>query len=219
MKKQRDRFKAWFARWRGVRTSDEEAAVMAFADAYDAAVQSGELSPDQLATIINAANSSRALLWINATELLADLALRWEIAAQAIAEMFASRQSHVRFAALCCLLAKTPVSLSNRLLRNGLIDKSSRVRWKAAQKIGDFERTELLTELEAAFLAETNSDARAEMDLNLRLLRDGYIVKPSTPSRFEVTVRIKNGIRTGYVSEEEMQVKGIDVVTRELRNR
>jgi HEAT repeat protein len=219
MGKQRDRFEAWFARWRGVRTPDEEAAVLAFADAYDAAVQSGKLSPDQLATVVDAASSPRALLWMNATELLADLAIRWEIAAQVVAKMFASRQSHIRFAALCCLRADTPMKISNGLLRNGLIDKSSRVRWKAAQKIGDLERNELLPELEAAFSSEKNAKARREIELHLRLLRDGHIVKPSTPSGFDVTVRIKGGILSGHVTREAMQEKGIDAIAAELRSR
>jgi hypothetical protein len=105
------------------------------------------------------------------------------------------------------------------LLRGGLTDKSSRVRWKAAQKIGDFERKEILPELEAAFSRETDSKARGEIELHLRLLRDGHIVKPRKPSGFDVTVRVKNGIRSGYVTEEAMQEKGVDAVAAELRRR
>ncbi len=219
MGKQRERYEAWFARWRGIRTAEEEAAVFAFADAYDAAVESGKLSSEHLMTVVNAASSPRALLWMNSTELLGDLAVRWEAAAQAVAEMFTSRQSHIRFAALCCLLPMTSIEVADSLLRSGLTDKSSRVRWKAAQKIGIFERKKMLPELESAFLRETNAKARAETELNLRLLRDGYIVKPNASSGFDVTVRIKNGISSSYVTEETMHSKGIDVIVADLRAR
>ena len=96
--------------------------------------------------------------------------------------------------------------------------RNSRVRWKAAQKIGDFERNELLPELAAAFSSETNAKARAEIELELRLLRDGHIVKPSKPSGFDVTVRIKDGICSGHVTAEAMQEKGIDAIAAEMRN-
>jgi hypothetical protein len=112
MGKQRDRFETWFARWRGVRTPEEEAAVLGVADAYDAAVESGKLSADRLSKVVDAASSPRALLWENATELLAGLSVRWESAARAITEMSQSRQSHVRFAALCCLLPDTPAVIT-----------------------------------------------------------------------------------------------------------
>jgi hypothetical protein len=133
--------------------------------------------------------------------------------------MFESKQSHVRFAALCCLLPNTPGDITHRLLRGGLSDKSSRVRWKAAQMVGDFERKEFLPELEAAFSRETNLKARGEIELHLRLLRDGHIVKPSEPAGFYVTVRVKNGISSGYVTEEAMKEKGVDAVAAELRSR
>jgi hypothetical protein len=219
MGKQRDRFEAWFARRGGVRSPEEEAAVLEFADVYDAAVESGNLSRDRLAKSVNAASSPRAVIWMNATELLADLAVRWDIAAQAVAEMFASKQAHVRFAALCCLQPKTPAAVTDRLLRGGLADKSSQVRWKAAELVGTFEKKELLPQLEAAYAAERNSKARASIDLVLRLMRDGHIVEPSAPSGFYVTVRIKSGIRSGYVTEESMREKGIEVVAAELRSR
>src|SRR5258706_6661383 len=98
-------------------------------------------------------------------------------------------------------------AITHRLLRNGLTDRSARVRWKAAEKIGTFERKELLPQLQAAYASETNSKARAEIEFELRLLRDGYIVEPSTPSGFDVTVRTKNGICSGYVTDDVMREK------------
>jgi len=217
MDKQRDIFETWFARWRGVRTPAEEAAVLAFADAYDRAIESGNLQPEQLNEVVAAASSSRALLWKNAVDLLARLAVRWEAALDAVETMFASKQSQVRFAAICCLRADTPVIVANRLLLQGLTDKSSRVRWMAAQKASDFDRKELLPHLEAAFSIENNAKARRSIDFHLRLLRDGYIVENSTPAGYYFTVRIKDGIVSRYVTDEAMKTNGIDAIAAEMR--
>ncbi len=217
MGKQRTRFEAWFARWRGVRTPQEEAAVLEVADAYDGINKTNLLTPAQLAVIVRAASSPRALLWMNAIELLSDLTTRWEAATGAAAEMFASRHSHVRFAALCCVNRDMAIGVANRLLRGGLEDKSSRVRWKAAEKICDLDRKEFLPQLEGALLREKHPKARASIEFDLRLLRDGYIIRPGSPSGFNVTVRVKDGISSSFVTDEIMQAKGVDAVAAELR--
>jgi hypothetical protein len=217
MGKQRERFESWFRRWRGVRTRQEEAALLKVADAFDAAVASDELTAKQLKIVVQAASSARALLWMNATELLGAMAVRWTIAADAVVQMSANRQSHVRFASLCCLRDKTPRAVIRQLLQEGLADKSSRVRWKAAQKVHDFERKDLLPQLNAALTRETNAKARAEMELHLRLLRDGYIAERSDRSGFYVTVGFKGSISSRFVSRELMKEKGVDAIATEVR--
>ena len=215
---ERERYEAWLKTWRGVRTAEEEAEVLAVADAYDAAMERHDLSSERLKVIVDAASSRRSLLWQNATGMLARLAVRWRIAADAVRYMFQDRQSHVRFAALCCVTLQMPSEIIEDLLRRGLTDKSSRVRWKAAQRIGEFNKTDLLPELEATFASETNAKARPEIELELLLLRDGYIVSPSTPSRFEVCVRTSHGIRGRFVSAAEMNQKGLATIVAELRD-
>ncbi len=106
----------------------------------------------------------------------------------------------------------------HELLRRGLADKSSRVRWKAAQRVGDLEIKKLLPELESAFARETNAKARAEINLHLRLLRDGHILEPSSDSGYRATVRTKDGICSGYVTEQALRQKGAARVAAELRD-
>lgn len=214
---QRERFETWFPKRRGSREPRFEAALLDVADAYDAIEASEDLAPKHLKVIVDAASHQRALLWENATELLGKLSERWRLAAEAIEQMFASRQSHVRFNALCSLTSKTPCDTVDRLLRAGLADKSSRVRWKAAQQAGRFGKTELVPELESAMAAETKEKARAQISLELCLLRDGHIVEPAPDSGCYVTVRVKRGIRTGYISDGEMKAKGIERIAAEFR--
>jgi hypothetical protein len=215
---QRDRFEAWLKRWRGQRTPDEEAALLRVADAVDRAMQTGKLSADDLKTIVAGASHKRAMLWENTTSLLSALAERFHSAADAIRSMFASRDGQARFAAICCIDRESHAERFEDLLTPGLVDKSSRVRWKAAEIIGRFERKGLLPQLERACLAETNAKAKNVIEFEFTLIRDGYLVKPSEPSGYFVTVRYNHGIRSGYITEEAMHEKGAPAIAHELRD-
>src|SRR6478735_4143963 len=94
---QHEHYAAWFERRRGPRDLNAEADLLAVADAYDEAMQSGTLSPERLQRVVKGASDSRALLWNNATDLLMNLSGKWPAAADAIAMMFQSRKAHVRF--------------------------------------------------------------------------------------------------------------------------
>jgi len=214
---QHELYAAWFRRRRGPRNAQDEADLLAAADAYDAAIRDGKLSAEQLQCIVEGASSPRALLRNNATELLTKLSGRWPEAADAISNMFCSRQSHIRFAALCSLGRETPADVTDALLRAGLCDKSSRVRWKAADRANHLERRNLVPEINAALNAESDGKARRAMELDLRMLRDGYWVKPASPGRTSVTARLHNGIASRTVSNVELRAKGLESILAELR--
>lgn len=157
------------------------------------------------------------MLWNNATDLLMKLSGRWPAAADAIATMFSSTQAHVRFAALCSLGSQTPVAVTDTLLKAGLRDKSSRVRWKAADRADRLERRNLVPEITAALAVESDDKARRSIELDLRMLRDGYWVKPESPGRSAVTARRYNGIASRTVTDDELRDKGLEAILAELR--
>ena len=215
---QHERYAAWFERRRGPRDAQDEADLLAIADAYDAAIMSGSLSAEQLESVVEGASSPRGLLRNNATKLLMKLSGRWPIAADAISNMFCSRQAHVRFAALCSLGRETPVSVTEALLKAGLRDKSSRVRWKAADRANCLERRNLVPEINAALNVESNDKARRSIELDLRMLRDGYWVEHESPGWTSVTARLHNGgITCRAVSNDEFRAKGLEGILAELR--
>jgi hypothetical protein len=214
---QHKRYAAWFERRRGPRDAQDEADLLAVADAYDAAMQSGKLSAGQLQRVVDGASASRALIWNNATDLLMKLSGRWPAAADAIAQMFRSRKSHVRFAALCSLGKDTAVAVADALLTAGFRDKSSRVRWKAVDRANSLERRNLVPEITAALAVESDNKARRSMELGLRMLRDGHWVQPESPGRTSVTARLHNGIAARTVSDDELQAKGLAAILAELR--
>lgn len=191
--------------------------MLGVADAYDAAMQSGTLSAEQLQRVVEGASSSRALLWDNSTDLLKKLSGRWPAAADAIAAMFRSRKAHVRFAALCSLGSQTPVAITDALLAAGLCDKSSRVRWKAVDHADRLERRNLVPEITAALASESDDKTRRSMELDLRMLRDGHWVRPHSPGWSSVTARRHNGIASRTVSDDELRSKGLERILAELR--
>ncbi len=162
------------------------------------------MSAEQLQRVVDGVSSSRALLWNNGIELLMELSGRWPAAADAIAVMFRSPQAHVRFAALCSLGRETPVAVTDALLMAGLRDKSSRVRWKAVDRANQLERRNLLPEITLALAAESDNKTRRSMELDLRMLRDGHWVQPEAPGWTSVTARLRNGIASTMVSDDEL---------------
>ena len=214
---QHKRYAAWLEQRRGPRDAQDEADLLSVADAYDAATESGALSAAQLERLVEGASDTRALLWNNATNLLMKLSGRWPEAAEAIATMFRSRRAHVRFAAICSLGRETPVAITDTLLKAGLCDKSSRVRWKAVDRANQLERRNLVPEITAALASESDAKARGSMELDLRMLRDGHWVRSESPGRLLVTARLRNGISSRMVSDDELRAKGLDAILAELR--
>jgi hypothetical protein len=214
---QHEHYAAWLERRRAPRDPEAEADLLAVADAYDAAMQSGTLSPEQLQRVIDGASDSRALLWNNATDLLKKLSGTWPAAADAMVTMFRSRKAHVRFATLCSLGRETPVTVTDALLKAGIRDKSSRVRWKAVDRANILERRNLVADIAAALAVEPDDKARRSMELDLRMLRDGHWVRPHSHGWSSVTARLHNGIASRTVSDDELRIKGLEAVLSELR--
>jgi len=150
MGSQHEEYAAWFEKRRGPRDSRDEAKLLAIADAYDAIVGGGTLSAEQLQLIVAGASSPQALIWCGTTDLLRKLSGDWPEAAAAILKLSKHRQSHVRFAAICSLGKNTPTSIIDAVLKAGISDRSSRIRWKAAQEAADLERVNLVPEITAA---------------------------------------------------------------------
>jgi len=73
------------------------------------------------------------------------------------------------------------------LIRRGLRDKRANVRRKAADWAGCLHIRDVVTDLETAFAVEKNNKAKETIEFELRLLRDGYILKPSGDGVFWVT--------------------------------
>jgi len=196
---------------------EQEAALVAAASAFDAVLATGELTPEQLDVLVSAVRCPSALVWPSAAGYLAQLSGRWPEVNAAIQELARSRKGPMRFRALFCLKRDTPTEVADPLLRAGLVDKSTQVRWKAAERIERHERRHLLPELASALAAETNDAARRVMLVSLHLLRDGYLLEPWSDDHRSLTVRAHSSHTVRIVSMQMIADRGIDALVLEHR--
>lgn len=202
----------------GRRRDDLLSEVLPAGAAYDRARQSGELAATDLAAIVDAAAHPRLLVAMNASELLQALSARWPAAtSQAILDLMASAKAHARFAALCAATTHTESEVLRKVLQRGLMDKSARVRWKAADRAERLERRDLLPDIERAIAAETNAKTRQTLQHHLRMLRDGYIAEDRPGGRVSVWLRTSRGASGHDVDAATVKEKGIAAVVAELR--
>jgi hypothetical protein len=215
---QRDRFQPWIENSLRPRFPELEAPLMAAIDAFDAVQQTGKLPPESLRPIVDAVSSPRTLLYENACGFMRTLSAEWPEVNAAILAMSQSSKAHIRFNAILCLGKSTPSDIVEKVLKSGLLDKSSRVRIKAADWIGRLRKAEFVPELTAALSIEQNVEARSTIEFELRLLRDGYILEPASGGSYDITVYIEEGgVRSSYVSQETLNKLGIEKVASKLR--
>jgi hypothetical protein len=216
--KQRDRFQPWVEKSLRPRFPELEAPLMAAVDAFDLVQRTDELLPQRLRPILDAVSSSRRGLYENTCEFMQILSAKWPEANEAIVAMSQSTKAHVRFNAILCLGDSTPGTTVERILKSGLLDKSSRVRRKAADWICRLRKTEFVPELAIAQSSEPDAKVRSGMEFSLRLLRDGYILRPGESGFYELTVLRDDGSVIGTsVKDETLRTRGVDAIASELR--
>ena len=124
----------------------------------------------------------------------------------------------MRFNSILCLGKSTPATTVERVLKSGLLDKSSRVRGKAADWILRLRKTEFVPELAMAHSSEPDAKVRSGMEFSLRLLRDGYILGPAQSGIYQLTVFRDDGSVKGLsVKQEILRTRGVEAVVSENR--
>jgi hypothetical protein len=193
-----------------------EQPLRAAIQAFDTIQERKRISPELLDVIVDAASSSSIPLYETVTGLLSELTGLFVEAQDALLAMANHSCRQVRFNAILCIGESTPRSLSVQILRQGLYDRSAKVRVKAADCIGRMRLRELIPDLEEASRVETNAKAKATMEFELKLLLDGYILERNSDSTLDLTVRIKGGIVGRPVSELELKQRGIEAIVADM---
>lgn len=169
-----------------------------------------------LNSVVEAASSTNTSVSEIGAEILGELAERDSNALNAVQQMAKSKKLLVRHNALMCLTSKTPIEPCLALIRNALLDKSTKVRGKAADWAGRLRLKAVLSDLANAELAERDQKTRAIISNELRLLRDGYLVEPAGEDATFVTVRAASGQISQIVPNRIIERRGIDVIATEL---
>ena len=215
MKKTRVYYEPWLRDYIRKRQPDLEPPLLAAIDAFDTVQEECRLDAILLAPIVDAASSSRVPLYECATSFLGRLTGEYALARQAVEEMALNPRSHVRFNSILCLSAATPHDFTLRLIRQGLRDNSAKVRCKAGDWAVRLRIHDLVQDLAVAFAAERNAKAKKTIEFGLRLLRDGYILRPGPGDDYYITTFCSNGIASRRVARSDVELRGVQAIIAE----
>lgn len=177
--------------------------------AYDTIVRKQAADSITLGPIVRAACDSHAVVYENATALLAHLPADYEVARGAVTEMSKQRNWQSRFSALLSLRPTTPEELSERIVRTLLFDKSTRVREKAADQALRLGLKGLVDVLRAVTLTESDAAVLNGLEFSIAMLRDGYVVKRGGGDGVWVTVWTGNGAVGSWYSQSDFERRGL----------
>lgn len=186
---QRERFERYFG-LPGPKDSDREQVLLAVADAFDAAMIDGDMTEDRLRVIVQAVSSPKVAIWESCCGILGAASERWPNAAEAILQISRQSHAHVRFNAICSLTEKTPAHVVNEVLKNGLSDRSARVRWKAADQACSLNQHRLIPDIAKAVNCEVNPKAKSSINFSLHFLRDGFLVRRNEDGSYNISIRL-----------------------------
>lgn len=215
MKMAREIYDSYLRELREKRPQDEP-VMRAAIEAFDAIQAGGKVTQLLLEPIVQAASDSRKMLFQIPVNFLQQLTGRHEEAREAVSRMAVAKRSHTRFNAIMCIGKAAPLSFKLELLRQGLRDKSSSVRLKAADWAGRQRLRELVPELVQALAAEVNDKARKAIEFNLLLLRDGYILETVKDGTVRVTAFTAYGCGARWFEQTEIDRRGIEAIVAEF---
>ena len=176
-----EHFAGWYDEFFTRRYPELVEALDAAYDAFERTRQSGNLTEIDLALIVAAVRSSRAILWESVIDKLSPLTIFFEKARDAVSEMADDRKAPIRFRAMTAVRKRTPKQFTVPHLMKGLVDRSGRVRWRAAESAERLELLEMLPAIEAALQNEKQAGTREAINCAYQLLKYSYIVDPERP--------------------------------------
>ena len=217
-------FREEFADWLKLvlkRHPDVKRPLLAAIDAYESCRKRKTITREMLAPIVSAALSNRAALWGSSTDFLAELTWKHRAAREAVQEMAASRDGKARFNAVLSVGRGAPRGFRVAVLRPLIADRSSEVRWRAAESaVWVHDLPELLPDLERALASETNRKAKQTIDWAVRIMRDGYIAEREPDGQWRLTYRGEEGeCATFWVDAADVARHGIPAVIARKRRR
>lgn len=226
MTTERERFEPWLQSYLRPRYPELEEPILRAIDAFDAIQETGQITPERLSPITDAITSRRQTLSVEASRILSLLTSKFPEVCDVIVSLSQHAQSHVRFNSLLCLSEAMPPQSTLQILRQGLRDKSAKVRWKAASLILGFRLRECLSDLEAAAAKEKVAQTKEWIERDFYLLRDGYSLGSVRDERIWICVlRDREAVEIGVtgtlircqsIEVAELNRRGIDQIVAEF---
>ena len=198
----------WIERYLRPRYPELEAEYRRARQAFGDMLASGTPDAEGLRILERAASSRYGALWDNATQWLAHLTTKFSEPVAIFERMSRAPESHVRFAALVGIGSRAPRATLVEIVLRGIADRHASVRWKAVEKAQRHRVVEALPVIERQRLVERSEKVRRVIDFELPLLRDGYSLE-TVADGHHLIVSGRGGVRSGVVSEEELEREGV----------
>jgi hypothetical protein len=186
------------------RIKDRERRLMfAAMDSFETLYRAGNVSPDELTAVIEAARSPWVAVWGVGGRLLAEFARRHGSAQITIRALATSRKRNERFQAIDSLSAEMPKTLLQELLTLGLNDHSKLVRRRAAMKCDTLRLREMLPEMMQRAAVEPDSQVKHSLEFHAAMIRDGYLIERKG-GNLTLRVRVRNGWSSQLITQDDI---------------
>ena len=187
-------------------------------DALSSVSRRVPLTPEGLAALNAALTSSRTALYETASYIAQDASGFDAKAVDLVIGLSKHQKAFARRNAILCLGEETPVATTLEVIAQGLKDKSSLVRIKAADWALRMRLRQTLPMIAAAIYNEKHAEARSVMEYSLSMLRDGYFARPRDGEHVSVTVLGNGGgSTTARVRQMLIDEIGMERVASDLR--
>ncbi len=216
-----------YREWLQTQKEDEAKKRPAFnaLDAYEALAKRARITQEDLNPLLEAARSRYMVSWDIGMRFLSRLAARHSIARECMADLMLAGKAAEKVRVLGALWDHLPKSFCLNLIRQGLQDRSKRVRQTAANVARCLILSELVEELHQATNLESDADTKFQFELAVALIRDGYHLYQCPVDGTEVfVVRTSDGYPArllypgpGWCTEADIKHKGPKAVADELR--
>ncbi|PQO36797.1 hypothetical protein C5Y96_06420 [Blastopirellula marina] len=214
MPSRREQTKQWLTEVIEPRCPELLPEIHAVMDAADSIDQRGTVSDTDLAAIVHGARSARRPLYEYTVDIVAGLAADYQEVQAVVMELAEDKSAQVRFNAVLCLGKRTPSELCERVLRRGFVDRSTKVRRKAADWMLRLRMSSLLPDLEEAMSLESDEKVRSAMEFTLGLVRDRYLLRPSGDG-YSIVIQ-SGGIIGQSITQQQLDDEGIEAIVQRL---
>jgi hypothetical protein len=193
-------------------------------DTYEALAERSSITKAALAPIVEAARSPYVVSWDIGMRFLSRLGAKHPAAREVMGELMLKGKASEKVRVLGALWDHLPKSCCLMLIRQGLQDRSNRVRQTAANVARCLILSEMIDDLGQAASTERDAKTKWLIEHAVALIRDGYHHSVDPDGRGTFVVRISDGFPArllypgpGWCTEADIKQKGPKAVAEEVR--
>ena len=215
-----------FREWLDEQRDDESRKRPAYKalDTFEALAERSSIAKEALAPMVEAARSPYVVAWDIGMRFLSRLGAKHPAAREVMGELMSKGKAAEKVRVLGALWDHLPKSFCLTLIRQGLKDRSKRVRQSAADVARCLILSEMIEDLCQAGSVEREAVTKWQIEHAVALIRDGYHLYVGPDGRETFVVRISDGFPArllypgpGWCTEDDIKQKGPKADAEEVR--